>query len=456
MKKINFQNGTIIDAAETFNTMQNNTEEAINAVDTKANNNKKDIDNLTKIAIDTTIDNHEEEVVLIKSDNLVYDGMWEQGSFNFLTGELQTSTNRIRTKTKIKISPNTTYTISCKLPLGEFAVCYYTKDGVVVAGTNENTTNTYSIFTTPSDAYYCIIRIGNNTNVISSASGQNIQLKKGSTTTPYKPYKSNEIYANKEKYTDTLNIGVEPNNSGLWVEHSKNLFDKDSNIISGKGLNTNGTTFDSSVSSIKQYIEIQPNTTYTYSGFSDSSYTKRICFYSSNTESSFISSVEATTDYKTFTTPSNAKYLRIQFKTSELNKVMLNEGNYIPPSIKVNNNGVYETIYQEPVVLWNNPSPNNEFAGQSITLNDDLNNYKYYEVIGKWSTSNGRSFTTGRIPFNQGSLLQLSISTNYVRFIYVNGTRMTFENSVQYSTYGSNTTTNSNTTLIPYQVLGYK
>lgn len=39
-------------------------------------------------------------------------------------------------------------------------------------------------------------------------------------------------------------------------------------------------------------------------------------------------------------------------------------------------------------VLWTNPSPTASFAGQTITLSSDINNFKYLKIVCKLSTSN--------------------------------------------------------------------
>lgn len=110
-----------------------------------------------------------------------------------------------------------------------------------------------------------------------------------------------------------------------------NLFDKSNDIITNKGLISNGKTFDSSVSSVHQYIKIKPNSTYVYSGYTDTSYTKRVCIYSDKLESAFISQKETTNNSLIFTTPSSAKYIRIQFKATELNNIKLEEGSTATP-----------------------------------------------------------------------------------------------------------------------------
>ena len=112
----------------------------------------------------------------------------------------------------------------------------------------------------------------------------------------------------------------------IEVVKGKNLFDKNK-ITLGKGLNEDGTTFGSSVSSISEFIPVEPNTQYTYGGFVDSNYTKRYCLYSNNNEDSFISSNSNKNDIITFTTTEDTKFVRLQIKTESIDETQLELGN---------------------------------------------------------------------------------------------------------------------------------
>ena len=117
----------------------------------------------------------------------------------------------------------------------------------------------------------------------------------------------------------------------------------------------------------------------------------------------------------------------------------------------------YKAFDSTAYVLWNNPNPAVEFAGQSITLNDNISKYKYYEVIYRFSTSSGVYYSTGRLPVGNLSALVLPQHVVYMRGINdLSGTNMTFGNAFYYSTYGSTNITVANTVMMPYQILGYK
>lgn len=106
--------------------------------------------------------------------------------------------------------------------------------------------------------------------------------------------------------------------------------------------------------------------------------------------------------------------------------------------------------------LWENPSPTSEFAGQTITLSDDITNYRYYEVIYRLSTGTAYIFNTGKIPVGSLTALLSAYNKNYKRVISaISGTSVTFGNGQNYSTYGGSTT-DSNSYLIPVEILAYK
>ena len=106
-------------------------------------------------------------------------------------------------------------------------------------------------------------------------------------------------------------------------------------------------------------------------------------------------------------------------------------------------------------VLWTNSSPNAEFNNQSVSLNDNINNYTYYEII--FSRTNGDFFiSTGKIPTNKEAMLSTFRQYYYVRSASPYTTSITFGNSAKYNNYGSSTSSTDNNYLIPYMVLGYK
>ena len=122
---------------------------------------------------------------------------------------------------------------------------------------------------------------------------------------------------------------------------------------------------------------------------------------------------------------------------------------------------VYDVRYinnYNAVKLWQNEDSSQPFAGQQITLNDDISNYKYYEIIYRRSNANPKYLSTGQLEINNITTLQLGIERNYDRDITaISGNKITFDNCIRYETYGdSNSGATINTSLIPYEVIGYK
>lgn len=107
-------------------------------------------------------------------------------------------------------------------------------------------------------------------------------------------------------------------------------------------------------------------------------------------------------------------------------------------------------------LLWENPNPKTEFAEQTIQLSEDIENYKYYEVIYYINTDGKRIKSTGLLPI-ETAMLDLSMHYNVIRTVSeIKGTNLTFSDGVHYKTYGTATTTVSNSFIIPYKVMGYK
>lgn len=114
-------------------------------------------------------------------------------------------------------------------------------------------------------------------------------------------------------------------------------------------------------------------------------------------------------------------------------------------------------------LLWENPSPNASFAGQTITLSDDVENYDYIGII----CSNGGSSADTRkrflpivlIPTSSamGASITVAAYRNYRRnATEISGKTIKFDNCEYFANYGTNTGTTSNANIIPRQVLGFK
>ena len=99
-------------------------------------------------------------------------------------------------------------------------------------------------------------------------------------------------------------------------------------------------------------------------------------------------------------------------------------------------------------VLWSNPDLTSSFPAQTITLSESLNNYEYYEIIFKQSTTNERNMTSGKIPVGHGTILSYANSLRATSST-VGGTTFAFENA-------SNNGNADSGSIIPIYIIGYK
>ena len=115
-------------------------------------------------------------------------------------------------------------------------------------------------------------------------------------------------------------------NNEIFRTSGKNLYD---GLYTAKRyINYNtGEMRTSDDWSATDYIEIEPNTSYTLSGITNSGWTAGTSFYDNS--KAFISSVYSTA--YTFTTPTNAKYLRLSLNSETPINIMLNEGSTALP-----------------------------------------------------------------------------------------------------------------------------
>lgn len=111
--------------------------------------------------------------------------------------------------------------------------------------------------------------------------------------------------------------------------------------------------------------------------------------------------------------------------------------------------------------LWTNPDVTSDFSEQTITLNDNISNYKYYEILynlGNASTNmQNRVLSTGKIPINKFAYMQSF--TNYMFWRIVSSlsdTSIKITNNQYYPTMGSITASTDNSRNIPYKIIGYK
>lgn len=247
----------------------------------------------------------------------------------------------------------------------------------------------------------------------------NIMINEGSTALPYEPYDNSEILTKQDnsynKFTDTVNVGVDSNSAGLWVEASKNMFDKYSMIYSDRAF----LQFDTSSTKISDYggtgtyilvIKLSEGKTYTISkraggrfraGFTTTS-TPRIDV--NGVITSRLSNNDTGTSI-TFTVPTGSPYFVCNFYSSDqtldvnvgyeniLNSIQIEEGPtatqyepYVVPNIKVFNNGQYETIVRK-----------NVYSTEETIVGEFMGKTLYRKVIsfGALPNNSGKSVAHG-------------------------------------------------------------
>lgn len=109
--------------------------------------------------------------------------------------------------------------------------------------------------------------------------------------------------------------------------------------------------------------------------------------------------------------------------------------------------------------MWENTNATQDFASQTITLNDGLANYRYYEVIVKQHKTLDRYYSTGKIPTDKYVVLFSALHINSIRPVTaINNTNKTisFDNSAEFTTYNNANSTTNNARNIPFQIIGYK
>ena len=166
------------------------------------------------------------------------------------------------------------------------------------------------------------------------------------------------------------------NNLNLEVPDRKNLFNKDDvGILTGKAVNSQtGEVYNAANWSVSGYIEIEPSTTYTLTATPDTS--NSVAFYDS--EKAYISGAST---FGTKTTPSNAKYLRFDYKSEYTDIMQLELGStatsYAPyvPSVNSRLNNVGTKVVPLTGVTTDS-------VGRAI-LNNEYN--RLYKVIVAYS-----------------------------------------------------------------------
>ena len=110
-------------------------------------------------------------------------------------------------------------------------------------------------------------------------------------------------------------------------------------------------------------------------------------------------------------------------------------------------------------VLWVNEQLETDFLAQTVTLNDNINNYSYYEVIFEFASNfftNSNFTSTGLIPTDQICTLEIGLWFPCFREITnINNNQVTFGSGFYRAKFGNSATTEYNGHIIPYRIVGF-
>ena len=169
-----------------------------------------------------------------------------------------------------------------------------------------------------------------------------LQLESGSSASEWEEYTGGQPAPNPD-YPQVIHTITGDNEV---VVCGKNLFDK-STSETKKFINKNTGNVDNSNNwSASDFIPIEQNSNYIYSGITNGwSGSAGTCFYDSN--KTFISSISSTT--QSFTTPNNAKYVRISLNTETPTQVQLEKGSTSSQYESYQSNSVLLTLGDKEV-----------------------------------------------------------------------------------------------------------
>ncbi len=109
-----------------------------------------------------------------------------------------------------------------------------------------------------------------------------------------------------------------------------------------------------------------------------------------------------------------------------------------------------------PVTLWENSNSAVDFNAQTITLNDDVSNYRFYYIEYKMHKEYTKYLSTGLIPINLGTTLVGSKNVLVSRDVgEPTGTSLAFADAISWE-YRGGELQHNNTYIIPVRVRGIK
>ena len=240
------------------------------------------------------------------------------------TGQIVDSANTILSE-YIAVTPSAEYCTNVKAG----RIAYFTKSGSFISSilTSSNQTE----FTTPQNAEY--IRI-----VAPESALKSIIVNKGSILTDNSEYYTYlEPSLIKKKSIDSSMI--KQNSIGTrevgFIKKSSNLFDYTTSIISKTIDSRNGNLIENSGVDTSDWIQVEPNTVYTFNEALGIRYT----FYDINKQMlQSISVVNPNDNVTSISIPHNAYYLRLSYQKNKRDTLQLNVGSEL---------AMYEPFYEK-------------------------------------------------------------------------------------------------------------
>lgn len=186
------------------------------------------------------------------------------------------------------------------------------------------------------------------------------------------------------------------NDKDIWVQMGKNLFDKNSCLISGKYLASDGSLGDDTTLFYQEtYIPVEPNTSYVISNANNENH--RICEYDANktfltrflNDNSSLSCI--------FTSGPSTKFIRISCRIDNIDSLQIEQGEfktdyepYIPKKIYVKKDGKYELVYDEANTRKEvYVGPTEPKSGEKVWIKKSNNLFPGWNVGRHYGSSNG-------------------------------------------------------------------
>lgn len=279
-----------------------------------------------------------------------------------------------------------------------------------------NDFSTSASFTIPQDFdRVTIIYIGVYGTATTINGSFSLQLEEGSSATSFEPY-TNGASPNPD-YPQVIHTITGDNEV---VVCGKNLFDNTLKTNSRYVNKDTGELVEYSSSFATDYIEIEPNTSYYWN---DAGRTNQGAFYDSS--KTYVSGITT----KNFTTPSNAKYVRLTGENTLLNQLQLEKGNQATTYEPYQSNSVLLTLgdkelckignYEDKIfkAIKGNEVYDSLVSEEKATL--DYGKWYLRKAIGKvvlngsenWSNMQTRADGTTHYFFLQAFTPQTSITT---------------------------------------------